>query len=117
MAASKKKDEGKPVTFADCVKVGLGQLRLDPTAFYDMTFNDFLLAADGFHRLEEVRQQQEWERTRWQTLLLLSPHTKKGHRLKPTDLCTFPWEKATKKKRSNKLLEKELKRISNGQAR
>ena len=96
--------------------VGLGQLRLSPTAFYDMTLEDFLLAADGFHRLEEVRQQQDWERTRWLATLTLSPHTKKGHRLKPTDLCIFPWEKQKKKKGSNKLIKNAIKRMSDGKA-
>jgi len=96
--------------------VGLGQLRLDPTSFYSMTLPEFLLAAEGFHQLEEVRQQAHWERTRWLATLTLSPHTKKGHSIKPTDLAIFPWEKQKKKKGSNQLLKNALKNMTDGQA-
>jgi hypothetical protein len=98
------------------LKVGLGQLRLDPTSFYSMTLPEFLLAAEGFHQLEEVRQQAHWERTRWLATLTLSPHTKKGHSIKPTDLAIFPWEKQKKKKGSNQLLKNALKKMTDGQA-
>lgn len=98
------------------MKVGLGQLRLDPTSFYSMTLPEFLLAAEGFHQLEEVRQQAHWERTRWLATLTLSPHTKKGHSIKPTDLAIFPWEKQKKKKGSNQLLKNALKKMTDGQA-
>lgn len=94
--------------------MGLGQLRLDPTSFYSMTLEEFLLAAQGFHQLEEVRQQAHWERTRWLATLTLSPHTKKGHNIKPTDLAIFPWEKKPKKKGNNQLLKNALNRMSNG---
>lgn len=96
--------------------MGLGQLRLDPTSFYSMTLPEFLLAAEGFHQLEEVRQQAHWERTRWLATLTLSPHTKKGHSIKPTDLAIFPWEKQKKKKGSNQLLKNALKKMTDGQA-
>ena len=96
--------------------MGLGQLRLDPTSFYAMTLPEFLLAAEGFHQLEEVRQQAHWERTRWLATLTLSPHTKKGHSIKPTDLAIFPWEKQKKKKGSNQLLKNALKNMTDGQA-
>ena len=96
--------------------MGLGQLRLDPTSFYSMTLPEFLLAAEGFHQLEEVRQQAHWERTRWLATLTLSPHTKKGHSIKPTDLAIFPWEKQKKKKGRNQLLKNALKKMTDGQA-
>ena len=98
----------------DCIKVGLGQLRLDPAAFYDMLFSDFQIAAEGFYELEELRQQAHWERSRWVACLTLSPHAKKGHRIKPTDLAIFPWEKKPKSKADNRLLKNALKGISHG---
>jgi len=79
-----------------------------------MTLEEFLIAAQGFHQLEEVRQQAEWERTRWLATLMLSPHTKKGHSIKPQDLAICPWEKKPKKKGNNQLLKNALNRMSNG---
>lgn len=96
--------------------MGLGQLRLDPTSFYDMLLEDFLLAAQGFYELEEIRQQAHWERHRWSACLTLSPHAKKGQRIKPQDLTIFPWEKKANKKGDNLLLKNALKSINNGKA-
>jgi hypothetical protein len=45
---------------------------------------------------------------------MLSPHTKKGHSIKPQDLAIFPWEKKPKKKGNNQLLKNALNRMSNG---
>ena len=91
-------------------------MRLSPTAFYDMTFMDFQLAAEGFFNLEERRQQSEWERMRWLGALLLSPHAKKGQSIKPQDIATFPWEKKPKHKGNNQLLKNALKSATNGKA-
>lgn len=46
-------------------------------------------------------ERSNWERTRWQTSLLLNVHTKKGSKISPKDLALFPWEKAEKKKESD----------------
>ena len=113
----KKKAKGKALTLEDCIRVGLGQLRLNPSAFWDMTFVDFLLAAEGFFNLEERRQQSEWERARWLGALLLSPHAKKGQSIKPQDIATFPWEQKSKKVGSNQLLKNALKSATNGKAK
>lgn len=91
-------------------------MRLDPTAFYDMLLEDFLLAAQGFFELEEIRQQAHWERHRWSACLALSPHAKKGQRIKPQDLSIFPWEKKANKKGDNLLLKNALKGMNNGKA-
>jgi hypothetical protein len=96
------------------MKIGLGQLRLSPSSFYDMTFEEFLYAAQGMHEQEEARQRQEWERARWSATLALAPHSKKGHSIKPHDLCIFPWEKKARKKGSNKMLKNALNKISDG---
>jgi hypothetical protein len=98
------------------MQIGLGQLRLGPSVFYDMTFEEFCAAAQGMHKQEEFRQQQDWERTRWLAAVNLSPHSKAGHKIKPTDLCIFPWEKKKKKKNNgqNKVLAMALKGMKNG---
>ena len=96
------------------MQIGLGQLRFSPSVFYDMTFEEFMWAAQGMNQQEEARQQQEWERARWSATLALAPHSKKGQQVKPHDLCIFPWEKKPKKKGNNKLLENALNSISNG---
>ena len=55
------------------MQIGLGQLRFSPSVFYDLTFEEFLCAAQGMNRQEEMRERQEWERARWTATLLLSP--------------------------------------------
>jgi len=98
------------------MQIGLGQLRFSPSVFYDMTFDEFVMAAQGMHQWEEMQQRQEWERTRWSATLALQPHSKKGSRIKPTDLCIFPWEKKSKGKGNNKLIANALNRMNNGKA-
>jgi len=49
----------------------------------------------GFNERENRNQQNEWERTRWQTTILLNVHTKKT--IKARDLIVFPWEAQKKK--------------------
>jgi len=39
-----------------------------------------------------MQERSNWERTRWQTALLLNVHTKKGSSLRPIDLAVFGWE-------------------------
>jgi len=51
----------------------------------------------GFNVRENRKEQGEWERTRWQTTLLLNIHTKKT--IKARDLIVFPWEAKENKKR------------------
>lgn len=96
------------------MQIGLGQLRFSPSVFYDMTFEEFCLAAQGMNEQEEMRQRQEWERARWSAAVALQPHTKKGSSLKPTDLLIFPWEKKRSKKGNNKLLQNALKKQRHG---
>jgi hypothetical protein len=70
----------------------LGALRLTPSSLYDMTFEEFGNAMLGFYELEEQRQRQEWERTRWLAMITITPHVKKGSVKKPQDITRFPWE-------------------------
>lgn len=109
MAEKKKAEGGKRLTLDDLKKVGLGHLRLDPTSFYDMLLSDLLLAAEGFMELEEQRERQAWERARWTAAMAMQPHAKKGARIKPTDLCKFPWD-AKPNKQVNQVLHNMLKK-------
>lgn len=109
MAAGKKKAEGKPLTLEEIKKVGLGQMRLGPTAFYSMLLSDFVLAAEGFHEMHEMQERQHWERARWSAAMAMQPHAKKGARIKPQDLCKFPWD-AKPNKQVNQVLHNMLKK-------
>ena len=60
--------------------------------FYDMLPKFFWNKMDGFYELENMRQRQEWERTRWQTTLLLNIQLPKNKTVKPTDLIKFDWD-------------------------
>ena len=71
--------------------MGMGILRLSPSAFWSMTFGEVSLALDANRESEEMRERMEWERTRWLAAITINPHVKK--RITPKDLATFPWEK------------------------
>ena len=61
--------------------------------FYDMLPREFWNKVDGFYELENMRQRNDWERTRWSTCLLLNIQLPKGKSIKPTDLIQFAGEK------------------------
>ena len=65
--------------------------------FYDYLPKHFWNKLDGFYELENIRERGSWERTRWQTTLLLNIQIAKGKKLKPTDLIEFEWDKKNKK--------------------
>lgn len=85
----------EPLTIDRVIEIGLGHLRFDPISFFDMTIHEFELAVRGFHELNEIREQQNWERTRWLATIMLQPHSKKS--LRPNQIATFPWEQKTKR--------------------
>ena len=58
--------------------------------FYDLTPREWSNLVRGWSEKENRREQGAWERVRWQTAVLINPHTKK--RIKPKDLMVFPWE-------------------------
>tara|TARA_R100001509_G_scaffold140040_2_gene94705 strand:- start:3619 stop:3915 length:297 start_codon:yes stop_codon:yes gene_type:complete len=70
---------------------------MKPEDFLDMLPKYFWRKMAGFYKLINLKQRQEWERTRWQTWLLLNVHVDSGKRLKITDLIEFDWEKENKK--------------------
>tara|TARA_R100000995_G_C3482748_1_gene125072 strand:+ start:1139 stop:1435 length:297 start_codon:yes stop_codon:yes gene_type:complete len=61
--------------------------------FYDMIPRHFWIKMDGFYELENLRNQDSWERTRWMTLCLLNIQLPRNKTLKPRDLIRFSWEK------------------------
>lgn len=62
-----------------------------------MTPREWTNLVTGFNERENRREQSEWERIRWQTTILVNPHTKKT--IKARDLIVFPWEENKVKKR------------------
>jgi len=74
--------------------------------FYDYLPKHFWNKLDGFYELENIRERSKWERTRWQTTLLLNIQIAKGKKLKPTDLIEFEWDKKQKEIDYKKLKEK-----------
>ena len=62
-------------------------------SLYSLTFEEFGNAVAGKREVHEMQERSNWERTRWQTALLLNVHTKKGQKIKPRDLAVFEWEK------------------------
>ena len=95
----KKKGSTKPLTFTDMMQIGLGQLRLSPSAFYSMTVIEFVAAMRGAWDLEQRAYQQQWAQTRWLATLLLQPHSKR--KLQPQDLQVFEWEQTERKRRGD----------------
>lgn len=72
--------------------------------FWDMLPRTFYNKQHGFFEHHEYLQREEWERTRWLAGMNIQPHLKKGTKMKPTDLCRFPWDP---KPKSSKLDEKQ----------
>ena len=54
----------------------------------------FAIKLEGLRNAQTQQFRNDWERTRWLATILLSPHTKKGKCVKPTDLIKFEWEKS-----------------------
>lgn len=59
-----------------------------------MTPREWSNLVTGFNDRENRKEQSEWERIRWQTTILVNPHTKKT--IKAKDLIVFPWENKKK---------------------
>jgi len=76
--------------------------------FWDSELRDVFNVVNGYNRREEHLMRERWERTRWQTAVMLSPHAKKNKPIKVTDLLEFPWEKKDKRKFKVKLTPEEI---------
>ena len=64
--------------------------------FYDMLPREFWNKMTGFYKLENLRERGAWERSRWETCLLINIQMPKNKRLQPTDLFKFEWERTDK---------------------
>tara|TARA_R100001440_G_scaffold171_2_gene518 strand:- start:8126 stop:8419 length:294 start_codon:yes stop_codon:yes gene_type:complete len=72
-----------------------------PEDFFNMLPKYFWSKMNGFYKKLNLKERQDWERTRWQTWLLLNVHVPSGKRLKITDLIKFDWE--VEKEKENKV--------------
>lgn len=88
------------MTWSRVEELGLGLLGLTPGSLYSLTFNEFSNAVTGKRESIEMQERSNWERTRWQSALLLNVHTKKGSKIKPIDLTVFPWEEEEQSKKA-----------------
>lgn len=52
------------------------------------TFKEFVLLLEGYN----LREREEWERTRWQTTVLVNVQLPKGKKVRPIDLLRFEWD-------------------------
>lgn len=84
-------------------------LRISLSEFYNMTLRELQNAIKGFLEYEENKQRIEWERTRWQTAILVNIQLPKNKSIKAQDLAKFPWEVKKAKKGINKLTEEQVK--------
>lgn len=70
--------------------IGLLGMRLDD--FYEMTLGQVLNALNAYYYRENAQQQEQWERTRFIMWAVLSPYSKKGKPLTPSQVLPFPWD-------------------------
>ncbi len=67
---------------------------------------EFWNRVDGFIEIQNLKDKNEWERTRWSTCILLNIQLGKGKKIKPTDLIEFDWDKKDRKIDFKKIKEK-----------
>jgi len=53
----------------------------------------FRIRLHGLRQAQQAQYRNEWERVRWQTAVMLSPHSK--HPVDPLKLIRFSWERDT----------------------
>lgn len=76
------------------------------------TYSEYRLRLEGFER----KEQQEWERLRWQTWQLMTPHYKKGQAPRTAKaFCKFPWD--TQMSEADAIKAYERSRVTDEEAR
>mgnify|MGYP003133482650 FL=1 len=70
----------------------------------NMTPKNFLNAQIGYGKMNQYREQGEWERARWMACVIINPHLKKS--INPKKLTTFPWER-----KSSKNVKRDIERL------
>lgn len=86
----------------------MGQLHWTPATFYEATPRELENALKGLFHFYELKEQQNWERERWSTSVLVNIQLPKNKKIKATDLVQFPWEV---KNKAPKLSKEEAKTI------
>ena len=66
-----------------------------PADFEAMTAAEFYYAWVGWSRREVEREQQAWERTRWEAWVLTSIQLNKKDRKPMHEMYPLPWDKPT----------------------
>ena len=79
---------------------------MDIDTFWDDTPRLFQIRLEAKRKYDEIKERQEWERMRFQTVILVNKDRKKQNQVKPKDLIEFPWEKGSKIKDIKKEREK-----------
>tara|TARA_E500000305_G_scaffold108358_1_gene110579 strand:- start:2462 stop:2758 length:297 start_codon:yes stop_codon:yes gene_type:complete len=90
------------------MEIGIGYLGLTEEQFWDFTPRLLQIKMEGFARLQEQIQREEWERMRFQTVALINKDRKRKDQVKMSQLITFPWEKKVNDKDK---IEEEKKRV------
>ena len=110
VTTQKKNDSGEPLTFERILETGLGFCGLDPVSFYTLTIPELMAAARGRMEFLEMQSRANWECARFVSVAILQPHARKGKRVRPEDVATFPWEE--KKEYTNNSLLADLKKYN-----
>lgn len=77
------------------------------------TYSEYRLRLEGFER----KEQREWERLRWQTWQLMTPHYKKGQAPRSAKaFCRFPWDTGASMTEDEALEVYERSRVSEEEA-
>ena len=77
------------------------------------TYSEYRLRLEGFER----KEQREWERLRWQTWQLMTPHYKKGQAPRSAKaFCRFPWDAGVSMTEDEALEVYERSRVSEEEA-
>lgn len=78
------------------------------------TYTEYRLRLEGFER----KEQREWERLRWQTWQLMTPHYKKGQAPRTARaFCKFPWDAGAVTTEDEAIKMYEMSRVTDEEAR
>ena len=88
---------------------GIGDLGLAPKAFWRLTWREYRLRADGFHR----REIRKWRHTRWLGTLLLNVHRGEDDPVQtPEDVLYLPGDPPLLTAATPEELDAELARVA-----
>tara|TARA_R100001086_G_scaffold199785_3_gene115989 strand:- start:1464 stop:1769 length:306 start_codon:yes stop_codon:yes gene_type:complete len=89
------------------MQIAIGYLDMDLDKFWDITPRQLQLKYEGRKQFVEEQHRDAWERTRWQTAILINKDRKRKDQVKLFDLVKFPWES----KKDSKKLEKDRRKV------